>query len=757
MRHALAFILLSSSLTLGAEVLPEWAAEIDLAAGNVNGKTALSFWPVADLQSLQLVPPETLEVRLVPHGRDDEEGSLPCGTWVTPPAGRYKYWLEGDGWMSASSAVLHYRASDFEGRGRPIIKTVVTAGRLALAPEVSVAEHQSLRLLHLDSHLREKVPALEMSRRVHGAAAKEGASMPEGPVLAALYDREKREYTALARPVSVYHGGLSYVDPQPPRADRSALIVVLERPAFAESFDDLTVEALLRTADGEPRRPAVVVPTVERLYAVFDNLEPGQVELTARSSGLFLPSQELILRPGKIESHRAVLRNLPDLEVTFLLPSELRKHELELSVERRDTRENVRRRGLGDDATELRLPDLPAAPLEVILEAKPWYFRQQIDLSDGEDRRIIFQPLPIQVDGRVWRGDEPYPTTVGFSSGAPRERGRAGVIEVETDEDGRFAVELYRPLFLVYIFSATAKEQTPFLEILPEPITHHATLDLHVPANAYSIRVLDAMSGETIPDAEVGAFNTYLDRQGEEGNASRKFTTDETGTATLTPLRLGKLSLRASAAGYRPSGEHVFEVRAEDRERELELHLQPAGEARSLSLLLPGGLPAAGAELIAVDDLEQGPIWRARSDTRGEVEIPDFLTGKLLLSKHPQAGFLIGVWETGPADETRIWNFPPSAPPLALRFHRGQPSDPAAWARPVLWVDGLPLSSSILRWLTDSGRVDGDGFFYAHHLPRRSLRAQAWMAGALNPEPNAALAVSIPYPWPKLVSIEALE
>jgi hypothetical protein len=185
--------------------------------GEVDGKTALSFWAIPLGEDRELEP-EGIEVHLVSTDDPDLEAVFPCGQWFAPPAGQYRYWIEGGGWISPSHGLLGYSAAPFRGRGRVSIRPVVPAGLVALDPAARLGEGWELRLLHLSSHNLEDSPRPEMSRRLGADRAVIGAAMPEGPVLAALYSPASSEYVAIARPVDVRAGGLTTVGPQPPEA-----------------------------------------------------------------------------------------------------------------------------------------------------------------------------------------------------------------------------------------------------------------------------------------------------------------------------------------------------------------------------------------------------------------------------------------------------------------------------------------------------------------------------------------------------------
>ncbi|HEX2223839.1 MAG TPA: hypothetical protein VHN15_06515, partial [Thermoanaerobaculia bacterium] len=235
--------------------------------------------------------------------------------------GKYRVWMEGQGRMSPESLVVRYSGSPFKGRGLLGGLQLVPAGKVVLADDATPGA-AVLRLLHIDSHTRGQYPQREISRRVSGPALKNGVLMPAGPVLAALFDSKTQEYVGLARPVTVAAGGRTSVRPVLPEKGTTHLVALLERPVVLDSFAKSDVRPALVLAEGA-RPPDVLVPTAERVYAVWYGVNVRRARLEVTSAYVSAPPQELVLRPGRIERLILRLNSRPNLKVTLQVPAEL--------------------------------------------------------------------------------------------------------------------------------------------------------------------------------------------------------------------------------------------------------------------------------------------------------------------------------------------------------------------------------------------------------------------------------------------------
>lgn len=750
-------IVLAAALALPhfAQAPSRWTGEIDLSAGAVEGKRALGFWPSEDLAGDRLLDPSGMTAHLSPTDDLDTELVYPCGTWFSPPAGRYKFWLEGAGWMSPASSVLKYGALPFRGKGWAAVWPVVTAGEVAVAPEIEMEANHSLRLLHTESHNRGPHPLPEISRRVRAEASRRGAAMPEGRVLAGIFDERLGEYLAIA-PVDVFRGETAWVAPRAPR-ETTDLLVVLERPGLASSFEEYDVDLTVGTRERGFVRPSVEIPTAERLYALWRGLAPGTVLLEVASPSVFLEPRAIVLNPGEVSSYRGSLRRLPTLEVEIHLPSEMSvEGDLSLEVKRQTDEAPVRRLSIRREAVEHRLEGLPPDRLEVVLRAPPWRFIQRVDLGDGEGQTVRFEPSPVYVTGKVYRGDRGHPATVSFATGLVTEEGGPAMVPFETDESGAYEALLFRRGFYSVFVRLREAAGQPFVEATWEPIEDGAELDFHIPENAFRARVVDVSTGAGIAGAKVGFDNRFTRASSGESNVSQEAVTDSEGVVDLPPLRPGELEIRVEAAGYR-SAEEETRIGETDRGREVLIRLRREVEITRLSLFLAHGAPAAGAEAIALAPLAPEELtWRGRCDGEGVLSVPARVDGMILFVKHPQSGSLVRLWDVSAGKDEDGWILPEMAAPLDLLAKRTD-GEPVAWARFALWIDGQPIAGSALRWLTGRSFADREGVLRARHLPMASVKVLAWAPTATPPGLIEALAADVGYPWADMVEVEAIQ
>lgn len=742
------FTLALQPLYLSAEGI-----EVDATKGSIQGRVALSFWPTT-VEDSEILAPFGFEVHLVPAHDLDLELTYPCGEWFEPPPGRYRYWIEGNGKITPYSSVFAFRGGPFRGKGGVARVPVSPAGTVALDRAFTLPPAGFLRILHLDSHLKDRVLRREFSRRIPAEAAHRGAAMPAGRVVAALFDSARGEYLGITRPVEVQPGGPTLVAPESP-AGGSDLVVLLDRSEILDDHAQAPVEIVARSGE-RSRAPDVLVPTADRVYAIWYGLAGNYVELEATAAGAFFPSREITLRPGRVEGFRGELQPLPNLDVQIRLPQPLRRQELGLGVSELPDRSPITGKDLAANSTSARFEGLPPRELEVVLQTGPWAFRERVDLREGQDAEVVFEPRLIEVTGRVFWGDEPQPATVSFRSDPFRPREEVSTV---TDEDGAYRIALFRSGYYQVGVQLDSVAGGPYVDYLEEPIVEDRVLDFHLPANRFRIRAVDAQTGEGIAGAELAVDNRLA-----SGRAySQPATTGEDGIADLPPLRPGELLVFAEAKGYLRTGPVTEVVPEEDVEVEVTINLEPVGSSGGLRLLLPDGTPAAGAEVRAQTSLgNTPPIWSGVADPRGLLEIPPHAKGTLLMVRHPQGGGLVHAWHGTQAEaEPEVWTLPPPAPLMTV--HVVQPGgDPAPWAQVAIDLGAVRVHGASLAWLASSpvGGANRQGIWQGRNLPAHDLRVHAWASSAVTPAVLSGaldgLAVLVRYPWSNVVEVEVL-
>jgi hypothetical protein len=308
-------------------------------------------------------------------------------------------------------------------------------------------------------------------------------------------------------------------------------------------------------------------------------------------------------------------------------------------------------------------------------------------------------------------------------------------------------------------------DAAPTVEFFRPQIGESRRLDLEIPTGHLRVRVLDATNGEAIPSANVISRNIFLVEtetpegfESKEQGVSQKVDTNDEGVASLPPLRPGVVEIRATADGYEPmkTPERV-PIPEDSTEQEIEVRLQPVGETIPLRLLLPGGTMAENADVGLFDLSMREELFFGRTDSLGEIRVPTRQPGVVIV-RHPNSAFMTRDWLPPDPGETVVWSLPPATGPIRFRAIDGRGS-PSAGASLALHVNGRWLSGAILAFLTQSTpRTDGQGLWVAHGVEPGSIQVVAWQHRA-GQEPNwlGTEVVTIPYPWPDLVSVPLVE
>jgi len=677
---------------------------------------------------------------VVTQGADfDHELVYPCREPVTPPVGRLRYWIECDRMISPYSSVLHLSGRSHSGPPAVVRDRLVPAGLVALADDLVVAPEVSLRLLHIDSHSRLPVLQQELSRRVSGDRAYQGVLMPTGMIVGGLFDSSIGEYAALTAPVSVSAQQTTYLKPEPPR-EGSDLLVVLDRPDFVHSVADDDVELQLLVEESpKPVDADVVIRSANRLFGIWYRIEGRYANLRVSSSSVWLPLSEVSLRPRKVSSIRAGLRKLPQLSVLLELPESMDRDVIGLALVDSRAHGEVARVELPPDTQSYRFEAAPAANINVVGEAGPWRIRTAADLSDGISREIILAPEVVEVQGTVFRGDHGHPATVEFFTSGTNPELSLGI---ETDSEGAYEATLYRTgryLVDVQLADATGPPRHEIVRVLEDSI-----LDFHLPASSYTARVVDAETGEGIPDATVHCGNESLNGRVQ----GRILQTDGDGRAALPPMREGTIVLVAEADGYR-SARQELQSTEDESENEITINLQPADGGTIVHVLLPDGAPANGAEVMAFRSLESGvSLWQGKCDSQGTTVVPEGINASVVLARHPRAGFGIQSWPLIANDPNgNDWQLPPRAPRFELHVHDSSGRS-VRYAPLAFRVGGVWLSGSSAAFGAGFPGADGRGRFIGDGFPDLPIAAAAWALGA-RPSISEldAFAVAVGPPW----------
>lgn len=691
------------------------------AEAQLNGQVAVEIWPASGRFSNEKMVLPDCSAHLVPNHDLDRELIFPCGDFFAPPPGRYLHWIEGIDRISPDHLVLAYAGGPFQGQSLSIVRGTVPAGRVSFA---GVPENPDLvvRLLHLDSHFVDDRVFFEFHRRLPAARAKQGAQLPVGNAVAFLFDNAKGEYLALGRPFEVQAGAETRLaSPQRPAA--TAVLAILERPDIVDSRsrDDLAPHLLV---GGRRLEPDLRFGDAARVYAVWYEVTGDSARLELTSRNWRIAETIFSLRGGKVEALRPELKPQPQLRVDLQRPSSWLEREARLLLVEpgASSLRPIAELVLGPNDSSAIFTSIPSRPLEVELRVDSYSLREAIDASDGLDHSVIFQPETIELHGRVLVGDQlAAGATITFHLNRLQRlpEARQDRLVVETDAEGRYQATLFAPGWLPITITLPDRESLPF-SIFPRLyIEESGPLDFHLPANRFTVEVVDRRSGRGIEGAEVEIESSF----GEGSVTSTSDRTRAQGLLDLPPIEAGRLQLRALAPRY-AEGSKVVEVSKGIRKSRFRIELSPLADTEEISILLPDGRPAARAlaALFASTIDSSPPLWQGAADQEGKLEVPREAEGSALLIQHSGAG---GV--ALPFPYPQALRLPPRAPDLVFHVvdRRGVPSPTTAIAFRLgeVQVAGRALSFLLANPLP---ATDHQGIFRASGLPLGTVGVWAW-------------------------------
>jgi hypothetical protein len=699
----------------------------DPAAGEIDGKQAVLLWPADGRVG-------GCRATLVPETDPDTELHYQCGEWFIPPFGRYKAWIEGPASISAAPSRLVYQSSQFSGKGLMAVVETTSAGEVMLE---TPWPGTSFRAINLESFTFGSVLAPAFDRRASGDEVRP-IRMPAGRLLAGVFDPRSGDAVALARPVHIRAGGLTHVKPALPESGTDVL-VVLDRPKVRTQAEEDAVAFQLEV-DGQRSPPGVLADSADRVYAVWYGVEGRRARVIANGRELTFAGREFPLFSRRVITVRGQLQPLPKLRAEIApgadLPADAHIQAKRLTGE-----------VLIDVPLLDRMVDLghmPAETIEVMLLSPEIELRRRVDLTSGIDDAVVFQPEPLTIRGRLTRGERGVSGSIAFTLGTRRP------VTVATDDDGSYTAKLWAAG--LYRVVATASGTPPF-EAGGRQLASDSVLNIDLPRASVVIEVVDETSRAPIVGARIAAVPA--------GGTSRALSraqravTDGGGSATLPPIDPGTIELNLAADDYL-AAERVLQVADSDETQHFTVELRPADANRTdrISLQLADGTPASGAQLMLTDRGLSASLWAGRADASGAAGVPR-IAGTILLVRHTQAASIPLLVTDGL--EVRL---PAPAPPLAVRFVNAS-GIPARYAGIILWVGGVRVSGGAMNFLYGfPNATNVDGIWRGNNLPEAPLRILAVTAATgkfTAPEALDTLAMTIPYPWPELPTLSAIE
>lgn len=696
-----ALLLAAASLVRAGITLP------DRRTGIIGGKPAVMFWP-ADARGP--VAPAGCEAVLVPFTSLGTELRRPCGEWFLPDRGDYKTWIETADGISASPSVLRYRGTP-AAEGLLGVTEVVPAGEVAIRQPVNGS--RSLRIVSLTSHRNGSHVMPLFDRRI-AASRVEPRKVPAGAVLAALFDDVTGDALAVARPLRVDAGKLTYAAPRPP-AEGTDVVVVLDRPQPRGAVTDDVITLHLDVGDTR-HAPDAIADAADRVIAVWYGVTGRSATVAVDSESIRLEPRVVRLVPRQVATLRGALAPLPAVKVTVRSSLPVAGWKLEA---RRLTGDVVRTRQAVEG--ENTIAAAPAEELRIALVSPDFEMTERVDLRSGRDAAVRFDVQPITVRGVVRRGREPVNARITFQPGA----GKA--IEAGAGDDGAYSATLWKPA--IYKTAVTLPGREPLRGAAE--IYADRTLDFDLPSNAYVIDVRSAVGETAVAGARVFAV-TQPSAQNVAG------TTDEHGRFAMPPLAGAHATLRVDAAGF-ARAEQDFDVT--DGEHAIAVRLRPLDEVTSITFHLPDGAPAYGARVVLLSganhDVEE---WSGVADAAGVLDVPH-PAAAVAVAMHPlAAGTLFDATQADVTLQRR-------APRLDVRIDGS-----GATLDVALWIGAHRFIGPGVVYLTGGNPAIGaTGVWSAPAIAAAPIRLLAFArtseaavrAGAFD-----TLAVAVPFPWP---------
>ena len=725
-RAALIMAVITASFTAGAA---DRVGPPDRSTGMIDGKAAVMVWP-----NVAAALPGC-DVHLVPVAQPDRELRFPCASWFLPEPGTYKVWAEADGKISPTPLKLIYGSGEGKREGIVSVVDLMAAGEIALRDPAGT--QRTLRLVSLDSFSTGRVLQTAFDRRAD-AATVTPIRMPVGRVLAGIFDSRTGDAVALARPVEVTAGGMTYVAPAAPKAG-SDVLAVIDRARVRQSADQDKI-ALTLHVDDASRAPDVVADTSDRIIAVWYGVDARRARITSRSDSFDVSIPELTLVGRPVVTVRAALRRLPSLRVSVGAPENVARSTMRIAV-RRTTGERIRSEEM--TKPELTVEGLPGEELDVLLTTGELELRKRVDLRSYEDADVAFEVKPLTVSGNVSQGGQPVAANVSFSS-----RGSRPVVAT-ADERGAYSAQLWAPA--VYEVQVAGDDVVAHTVKALE-ISDDRTLDIELPRTRCELQVR-TRDGQPVADARV----TILVWNGTALQQRHVATSGDDGRAALPPLRAGRAQISAEADDFLPSEREVQIADTHDRQVFV-VELEKAGEAVSLVVQLPGGRAASGAELMVVVPGDPNAVrWRGQANADGTVAVPDIGDG-ILLARHAEAaGTVVDV----PANVRSFTVQLPAAAPILRVRAEGVDGRPARFAGIALWLKSRRLQGAAVHFLANTQPLtNGDGVWTAAKLPLETVRVLVYSQRST---PNVlsgsydTLASVVPFPWPDDVVLRAVQ
>ncbi|HEV7765615.1 MAG TPA: carboxypeptidase-like regulatory domain-containing protein [Thermoanaerobaculia bacterium] len=653
------------------------------------------------------------------HGiaADEFEHVVPCGAHSQLQSVR-TVWLERDGWITPFG-------SDYPSE--TLTLPLVRAAHIT----VKVPSEVRVSLIHLATPKRGK-------RFIRTVAPSTSVQVPPGRLLAIAYDATG-DAALVSRPFDVAAGASINIELRAP-ANGADVVALLSGTSIAHTAPTLTSESATSPAD-------VIIPAETQLTAIWYAVEHRHASIAASNAVSYLAPLEIRPRSRGVTTVRAELRPLPSLHVSIEADGKLATNAIRNSVIRLIDEGNasaIVERNLRDEH-DIRFTALKPASYVVELELTEWTATTRADLSSGDDSRVTIEVAPISITGRVTQNGKPVHARIALRYGR-------NMPKTETDERGDYALRVWRQgRYQLEVAPMQPPATEPHLDMLV--ITADKVVDIDLPANRLTLRVIDEANRKPIGAAQVSVRSAWKGSR----VTIRPVTTNAAGVVQLPPFYPGEVTLQASAEGFLDGQPLRVPILDRMEPKEIEIALQRDAASTPLSVMLPNGTPAAGAEVIAIRDLlEMSPVlWRDRADGSGVIRVPQSMSGAFLAVRHEHAAGLIRPWQP---DGGSSWSLSSPATQRVIVQARGHDDRNLAGFDVIGWIDNVRVGGELLAFLTWSMPVtNGHGIWIGRNLPAAPLRVLIAPRASLSGSGLDALATTIPYPWSGTQFVQGIE
>ena len=302
--------LLTSRQTAGSEIPGSNYAAAIRADDDASGFAAFPARFSTEQKPVEILDPAGFRLHMTKTSDPGDELVYPAGELIDPPLGRFRIWLQGEWTMTPFSQLVGFGTKREPGLKSLQAIPIVPAGRVTVDPEQAFASHLQLRLLYLEEDpsglLRH-----ELTRRRTLAEVGDGLLMPQGRVLAAIWDSGEERYVALSRPFAVRTEETVPAPLERPKPGSAHLVVYVDRPAAAVTSSLRRLSLTVRQRD-ETRPPDLQVTTPWGSYNIWYDLPPGGAVLAGGNEKLVLAAERLTLADGQVGQFKGTLaKRLP--------------------------------------------------------------------------------------------------------------------------------------------------------------------------------------------------------------------------------------------------------------------------------------------------------------------------------------------------------------------------------------------------------------------------------------------------------------